>query len=57
MFCTGCGAKLEEDALFCRECGKKIEVVAKVNAAAAGGVSGAAAGDAVNAEKKASGMA
>ena len=29
MFCTKCGAELEEDAVFCSECGKKIEVVAK----------------------------
>ena len=29
MFCTRCGAELEEDAVFCSECGKKIEVVAK----------------------------
>ena len=26
MYCTGCGTKLEEDALFCYECGKKVEV-------------------------------
>lgn len=29
MFCTRCGAELGEDAVFCSECGKKIEVVAK----------------------------
>ena len=31
MFCTGCGSKLEEEALFCRECGKKVEAAVKVN--------------------------
>ena len=29
MYCTGCGTKLEEDALFCRECGKKVEAAGK----------------------------
>ena len=24
-FCTGCGAPLEDDSLFCTECGKKVD--------------------------------
>jgi hypothetical protein len=37
MFCTGCGSKLEENALFCRECGKKVEASVKVNNAGEAG--------------------
>lgn len=31
MFCTHCGAKLQEGALFCTECGEKIEVIDEKN--------------------------
>lgn len=30
MYCSNCGTKLDDDALFCTKCGTKVEIVAEV---------------------------
>ena len=30
MYCTNCGCKIEDEAIFCTTCGNKIEITEKV---------------------------